>query len=262
LVGYDSYGSVSNSYATGNVSGAGSYVGGLVGINFHGTIGNSYATGNVSAADGYAGGLVAGNFEGGITTSYATGNVTGMGNAIGGLVGYSVLAAISLRSYATGTVSGTAGRNNIGGLVGVQRPSSTISNELRHGQRQRYRLRHQHRWTRTGFNYYGSINSSYATGSVSGANHSIGGLVGQNNGGPINNTYATGSVSTNTPGSINIGGLPGASFGGSINNSHASGSVSGNQVCRRTWSGLFSFGAISVCKQLRDRQRERYWQLC
>ncbi len=55
LVGWNR-GTVSYSYATGNVSGD-SYVGGLVGWNDYGTVLNSYATGNVSG-NGYVGGFV------------------------------------------------------------------------------------------------------------------------------------------------------------------------------------------------------------
>ena len=62
-----------------NVSYSGNvYAGGLVGYN-SGSITNSYATGNVSAtstssSSAYAGGLVGYNYRGSITNSYATGN--------------------------------------------------------------------------------------------------------------------------------------------------------------------------------------------
>ena len=44
LVGYSYQGAVSNSHATGNVTGSSSYVGGLMGCNIIGTVSNSYAT--------------------------------------------------------------------------------------------------------------------------------------------------------------------------------------------------------------------------
>jgi hypothetical protein len=75
---------MSNSYATGNVSGNNS-VGGLVGYTHGGLVNNSYATGNVSGTS-YVGGLV-GNNSGIVSTSYATGNVSGSGDYVGGLVG-------------------------------------------------------------------------------------------------------------------------------------------------------------------------------
>jgi len=95
-------GSISNSYATGNVSGCGNntYASGLVGIN-RGTISNSYATGNVSGCGNWVGGLVGSN-AGSISNSYATGNVSG--RLAGGLVGVNT-STIS-NSYATGNVEG------------------------------------------------------------------------------------------------------------------------------------------------------------
>jgi len=56
LAGVNS-GTITNSYATGNVTSGGALVGGLVGQNT-GTISNAYATGNVIDAGGYSGGLV------------------------------------------------------------------------------------------------------------------------------------------------------------------------------------------------------------
>ncbi len=64
---------VSNSYATGNVIvGAGSVTGGLVGLNF-GSVSQSYATGVVSGSGSFndLGGLVGVN-NGSVTQSYAT----------------------------------------------------------------------------------------------------------------------------------------------------------------------------------------------
>jgi hypothetical protein len=84
LVGYN-MGAVSNSHASGSVTGTGPNVGGLVGDN-RGTVTYSSATGSVSG-DHWVGGLVGANvFGGSITNSSAGGNVSG-GNDIGGLVG-------------------------------------------------------------------------------------------------------------------------------------------------------------------------------
>ena len=79
LVGYNNDGTITNSYATGDVSGSSSdysYAGGLVGCNYYGTITNCYATGDVSSSSSYAGGLVGSNNDGTITNSYATGDVS------------------------------------------------------------------------------------------------------------------------------------------------------------------------------------------
>jgi len=75
-----------------------------------------------------------------------------------------------------------------------------------------------------GFNFGGTINNSYATGSVIGGTSSffVGGLVGEG-GGTINNSYATGSV---TGGSF-VGGLVGVADSGTISSSYATGSVTG-----------------------------------
>ncbi len=110
-----SEGSISNSYATGVVTGstAGGVVpgaGGLVGGNT-GVISNSYATATVTGEDA-VGGLVGFNLGGSINTSYATGSVTG-DEAVGGLVGANI--GVITTSYATGDVTGVV---NAGGLVG------------------------------------------------------------------------------------------------------------------------------------------------
>jgi filamentous hemagglutinin family protein len=124
---------VHSSGAVGVVSetGAGLYVGGLVGFSSS-TVTNSYATGNVT---GYArvGGLVGGiESSADVTNSYATGKVTGItgvtggpGYYVGGLVGILNQGTVK-NSYATGTVTGP---NNIifGGLIGY-RNAGTVEN--------------------------------------------------------------------------------------------------------------------------------------
>ena len=86
LAGYNSYGTISNSYATGDVTGY-SRIGGLEGRNFYGTISNCYATGSVLGTDDYIGGLVGSSSSGGtISNCYATGFVSGI-DYVGGLCG-------------------------------------------------------------------------------------------------------------------------------------------------------------------------------
>ena len=181
LVG-TSIGSITNSYATGSVSGD-SWVGGLVGqggdsiTNSHaavfvkgrnqagglagqssGSITNSYATGSVEGTDN-VGGLIGFNTGSSITNSYATGSVEGTDN-VGGLIGFNTGSSIT-NSYATGSVEGT---DNVGGLVGQSS---------------------------------GSITNSYATGSVEGTEN-VDGLVGQSSG-SITNSSATTIVQLQTP---------------------------------------------------------------
>lgn len=84
----DSSASVSNVGLEGiSISGSG-YVGGLVGFNSGGTITNSYTTGRASGSSRYyTGGLVGRNRFGTITNSYSTGSVSG-NIRLGGLVGF------------------------------------------------------------------------------------------------------------------------------------------------------------------------------
>lgn len=105
-------GLISDSYATGSVSGQ-SYVGGLAGINEAGEIYRSYAAGDVHASQGQAGGLLGYNLNAMVSNTYAIGSVSGS-SAIGGLVGMTDYGYIS-RSYAAGNVmpSGSSG-----GLIG------------------------------------------------------------------------------------------------------------------------------------------------
>jgi len=168
-------GTISNSYATGNVSGTSS-VGGLVGGN-SGTIINSYATGNVSGTEYYVGGLV-GYDDGTIVNSYATGNVSG-NNRIGGLVGNNSGGTIS-SSYATGSVSGN---NEVGGLVGSG--SAAIINSYATGNVSGND--NVGGLAGGGSGGSGTIINSYATGNVTGTGNYVGGLAGSV--GTISNSY-------------------------------------------------------------------------
>ncbi|MHB1092944.1 two-partner secretion domain-containing protein [Thiobacillus sp.] len=138
LVGLSNSGTISDSHATGAVTGSGNYVGGLAGGSY-GTMSNSYATGIVSGHN-FVGGLAGAANGSGINNSYATGAVSGS-TYVGGLVGYN--AATTSNSYATGAVSGT---DAVGGLVGYNN---------------------------------GTISKTYATGAVTGSTR-VGGLVGLN----------------------------------------------------------------------------------
>jgi hypothetical protein len=80
-----SNGTVSNSYAIGSVTSSGTNVGGLVGKNDFMLVSNSYATGSVSGT-ARVGGLVGHNNAGTISNSYATGSVSGS-SYVGGLAG-------------------------------------------------------------------------------------------------------------------------------------------------------------------------------
>ncbi|MET3132057.1 filamentous hemagglutinin family protein [Oxalobacteraceae bacterium GrIS 1.11] len=118
LVGKNS-GIIEKSYATGNVTGTTAFIGGLAGLNYFGTISNTYATGVVSGSQS-VGGLVGINQEAGgdgstITNSYARGAVSGATN-VGGLVGEN--GSNINNSYATGLVAIIGDGTTVGGLVG------------------------------------------------------------------------------------------------------------------------------------------------
>jgi filamentous hemagglutinin family protein len=112
LVGYNFGSTISNSYATGAVSGT-SIVGGLVGYNFGSTISNSYATGTVSGYE-FVGGLVGYNNDSTIQNSYATGAVSGS-NYVGGLVGSGVTSTVTNSFWDTQT----SGQNTSVGGTGL-----------------------------------------------------------------------------------------------------------------------------------------------
>jgi filamentous hemagglutinin family protein len=241
-----------NSFATGSVTGS-NYVGGLIGnlitSNSSGffKLYNSYATGDVTTiALGNAnreniGGLIGFLNIIGATTIveidrvFASGNIeanfSGFYNPtnIGGLIGYSSIGTphpgkltIS-NAYATGEVNVTVSTTqsaNVGGLIG---------------------------WLNGG-----TLKNSFATGNVKTNGGYVGGLIGFLN--PPNATigdiliessYATGSVS----GHNNVGGLIGYTYAYmidlNIKNSYATGIVTGNQdfidQYGNTIGGLFGY---------------------
>jgi len=110
LVGFNN-GLVTNSYSTGNTSGAVGMVGGLVGKN-SGTLSNSYSTAWISGVVN-TGGLVGDNWDGTVSDSYSTGSVIGY-SCVGGLVAYNNRGTVT-NSYSTGSVTGN---EEVGGLVG------------------------------------------------------------------------------------------------------------------------------------------------
>ena len=120
LIGTSHKGTIQGSYATGDVDGIEHQIypiyniGGLIGdVGAGTTVTESYATGDVTADGPEIGGLVGTNTGGStVNKSYATGSVTGDTN-VGGLVGEND--ATVTDSYAVGHISGTT---NVGGVVG------------------------------------------------------------------------------------------------------------------------------------------------
>ena len=86
----------------------------------------------------------------------------------------------------------------------------------------------------------GTISASYTAATVSGSGNGVGGLAGHSSG-PISDSYATGSVTGNSGGAIGgLAGFGGAS--GSVSGSYATGSVSGS----RNTGGLIGWNHSSI----------------
>ena len=228
LVGYSS-GDISNSSATGVVTGIGNNVGGLVGLT-NGTIDNSYAAGEVDGGAYAVGGLV-GYSAGAITNSSATVAVEGNIN-VGGLVGESSLTSTIDYSIAAGTVTGT---NNVGGLAGYS--EGDIDNSYATGN-----VKGEDNFGGLVGSSEGDIDNSYAKGNVTSISAGCecgdaGGLVGFAQG-DITNSHASGDVS----GDYDIGGLVGdLEYTGFITNSYATGNVSATGTdgdWNNGWGGL------------------------
>ncbi|WP_131012344.1 S-layer homology domain-containing protein [Paenibacillus thalictri] len=123
LVGDGYNATITDSYATGNVTSTGSFTGGLIGNTEGGQVRRSYATGNV-IGDMYAGGLTGMASNGTIADSYATGSVSASSTQ-GGLIGYFVAMNVS-NTYATGAV-GAVGAQDGGGLIGTVHTQGPIT---------------------------------------------------------------------------------------------------------------------------------------
>ena len=215
------------------------YVGSLVGfMEDSSSISNSIATGDVSGSHSSnflnIGGLV-GFMEdsSSISNSIATGDVSGSASSApftGGLVGYMLSSSIS-NSIATGDVSVVAsgGEPYTGGLVGFVGSSSSISNSTATGDVSAS-------YTGMGSSYAGglvglmgagSISNSITTGDVfSSCSHAssqakVGGLVGEITAfdSRISNSAATGDVLASFTSEFFLGGLVGQNSG-SISNSY------------------------------------------
>ena len=116
-----SYGTISNCYNTGRVSGNDKNVGGVCGTSY-GTITNCYNTGAVSSNSSRVGGVCGDNNEK-ISNCYNTGTVSGA-NAVGGVSGRNC--NIITNCYNVGTVRATGNNPNVGGVCGYCWGSKTI----------------------------------------------------------------------------------------------------------------------------------------
>ena len=224
---YGTASSVTNCYATGNVTGTGNYVGGLTGVNqYYTQMEKCYSSGNVSGAEN-VGGLVGENIgvNSGLTStidsSYSTGSVIGT-LAVGGLTGQNEQAAVITNSHSSGNVKCTG--NYSGGFAGDNDASSTISDCYCTG-------------IDSGANYAGGftgactngavITGCYSAGTVVGGSD-VGGLAGELSDpageSHIYNSYSADSVAAT--GSY-VGGLVGYVYECTVNDCYSYGKVSG-----------------------------------
>ncbi len=222
LAGYLAYQiKISNTSASTNVTGGGTWTGGLIGQNDYGYIDTSHSTGTVSGKD-QTGGLVGSNNSGKVTNSYSTSDVTGIGTnatgGTGGLVGKNSNGQVT-GSYATGVINGV---DNVGGLIGntEQKGGVTAAN---------------------------TISTSYSTGSVISIGKNVGGLIGYNNANAVTNVYSRGSIEATGD---NVGGLIGKN-GGAVTNAYATGYTSsgGSEI-----GGLIGLNTGTVTNSFWDKQ--------
>ena len=259
LVGYQVRGSITDSYATGDVAGGvgdDDEVGGLVGFQLNGSITGSHATGNVSGGGGSidnVGGLVGQQHRGSITGSHATGNADAGGDEgiIGGLVGVLVDGSI-IDSYATGDANGSSSDGDeVGGLVGRQSGGSITASHAT-GDADGGDGDYDDVGGLVGYLFNGTITASHATGDADGGeadNDSVGGLVGTNFGGSITASRATGGVGGGNGDGDRVGGLVGYQSRGSIIASHAIGDADGGNGVRDLVGSLVGWqrdGAITA----------------
>ena len=198
-------------------------VGGLVFISgsptlvrFSGSLdgqGHSISGLSITPSNSVNGGLIGILDAGGVVENIELIGATATGqDQIGLLVGWNWAGAVINNTKVSGTVIATG--NRAGGLVGendgeiiASSASADVSSFIWGGGL-------------VGRNNVGSIEDSYATGSVTVTISNAGGLAGSNGANPITNSYATGSVSANS----HAGGLVG-SPGGTITNSFSTGAI-------------------------------------
>ena len=275
LIGSHNGGLLNGSYATGDVTGTGDRVGGLIGYVTHNDYPNNgidtvYASGNVMGVNAvggligavgdagaglmgragyifgahasgtvtgssYVGGLVGELHAADMRNSYSTGNVTGS-NGVGGLVGYNTNSIDG--SYATSNVTSISSGSSIGGLVGLNGDGSTSNVAISNSYSAGLVNGNSGSYTGglVGTNNKGSISNSYSTSIVNGNNY-VGGLVGQTNSGAITSSHATGRVTA-------TGYLAGGLIGYNGNGNNTDGSDVSNSYATGNVTGTESVGGL------------------
>lgn len=221
LIGFFT-GTISNSSSTGSVEG-GRWFGGLVGRSRGDEIKSSYSESNVLrrfTSSNVMGGLIGDNYGTLVRDSYASGNVEGR-NDLGGLIGINYAEGTILNSYSNSKVTGYSGSSTsadrVGGLVGNNQ--GEINNSQAYGD---VNSQGMEIGGLVGINS-GNIFDSQAEGNISTDDNSAGGLVG-NNQGIIETSTSSGNVSSD----VNSGGFAGNNSG-QIINSYSLGDSGGNK---------------------------------
>ena len=144
-----------------------------------------------------------------ITNCYNTGSVTGSDRYVGGVVGYNRNSSTVSNSYNTGNVTSTYTGTEVylGGVVGYNIYSSTVSNSYNTGS---VTGSSQYVGGVVGRNYSSStVSNSYNTGTVTGSSSYVGGVVGnKNSSSTVSNCYYGGNCASS------IGGINGADVDG------------------------------------------------
>jgi len=109
LAGYNAS-VITSSFSNTSVTGASNFSGGLTGVNYYGTITNSYATGSVTGRIS-TGGLAGENYGGTILTSYSTGRTTSSDDYLGGLVGRNRFSGVITNCFYDRETSGQSDAN-------------------------------------------------------------------------------------------------------------------------------------------------------
>ncbi len=117
LIGYNSYGAVTDCYSTCTINGSGS--GGLIGTNYNGIVTDCHS--NVTI-NGNGGGLITNNMGSSVINNCYS---TGVTNGIGGLIVFNESYGIINNCYSTVDVTSDYG---CGGLVGYNSGLGTINN--------------------------------------------------------------------------------------------------------------------------------------
>ncbi len=224
LIGYGLNSAITDSSASGDVTGRGDYVGGLIGHALESIVSYSSASGSVVSKGGYVGGLIGQSRDGDVFDSFATGDVKANLRYIGGLIGRNRGGDVS-NSYATGAVVGDFGSvvgdfGYVGGLIGRSSDGDEVKDSFATGS---VTANSDYIGGLIGY-AVGNVTNSYAIGHVDGERY-VGGLIGDFRNGDISNSFAEGMVA----GEDYIGGLAGFIKEGNTSKSSAFGDVRGDR---------------------------------